>query len=253
MTLPRNIWTYWEQGMDSAPPLVRRCIESWEYWNPGWKVHVLDRKTLGQHTDLEQRVDLSREDITVQKRANLLRVALLRTHGGVWADATVMCSQPLETWLPDYASNGFFAFRNPGRDRLGSNWFLAAEPDNPLLVELEAAYVDLFTSTEYTLQNTRLGGVYRRLLKPFMTRNVACSKIWISPGFRKVFRVYPYFHFQYTFNKIVLSDGEPAQVWHRAKPYEVGDARRVRILSRAAGEKIWRASLSCQDAAACTN
>ena len=91
MALPKIIWTYWEQGRHNAPPVIQRCFESWEYWNPGWTLHVLDRCTLNRYTDLEQRIDFSRDDITIQKRSNLIRVSLLRTHGGVWADATVMC------------------------------------------------------------------------------------------------------------------------------------------------------------------
>ena len=144
MALPRTIWTYWEQGRDNAPPVVQRCFESWEYWNPGWTLQVLDRHTLSRHTDLEQRIDFSREDLTVTRRSDLIRASLLRAHGGVWADATVVCSQPLETWLTEYMATGFFAFRNPGHDRLCSNWFIAAEPDNALMAALETDYVALF-------------------------------------------------------------------------------------------------------------
>lgn len=219
MALPKIIWTYWEQGRHEAPPLVQRCFESWEFWNPGWTLHVLDRDTLKKYTDLEQRVDFSRNDITVQKRSNLIRVSVLRSHGGVWTDSTVMCSQPLETWLSEYMSTGFFAFRNPGRDRLWSSWFIMAEPDNSLMTALEAAFVDLFASTEYTLQNTRLGDVFRRALKPFLTRNASCSRIWVSRRVRNLLKTYPYFQFHYCFNTIVLNSSDASQVWNEAKPF----------------------------------
>lgn len=232
MALPKIIWSYWEQGRHNAPPLVQRCFESWEYWNPEWTLRVLDRDTLSRYTDLEQRIDFSREDLTVQKRANLLRVSLLRIHGGVWADSTVMCSQPLDTWLAEYASTGFFAFRISGRGRLMSNWFIAAEHDNPLLEELEAAYVDLFAGTHYTLQNTRLGDLIRRVLKPFLSSNVPMSRLWVSRRFRNLIRVYPYFNFHYCFNKIVLKDGVPSRIWNQGKPYRASLPHRLQSLQR---------------------
>jgi mannosyltransferase OCH1-like enzyme len=45
--------------------------------------------------------------------AALARLCLLRTHGGVWVDATVFCRRPLDEWLPEHAASGFFAFANP--------------------------------------------------------------------------------------------------------------------------------------------
>lgn len=59
-----------------------------------------------------------------------IRIALLRQHGGVWADATAMCARPLDEWLPDRLSTGFFAFERPGPFRMLASWFLAAAPDN---------------------------------------------------------------------------------------------------------------------------
>ncbi len=235
MALPKVIWTYWEQGRQNAPPVVQRCFESWEYWNPGWTLHVLDRRSLNRYTDLEQRIDLSREDITIQKRSNLIRVSLLRTHGGVWADATVMCSQPLETWLAEYTSTGFFAFRNPGRDRLWSSWFIVAEPGNSLMAALEAAFVDLFASTNYTLQNTGLGDVFKRVLKPFLTRNVPCSRILVSRRVRNLLRVYPYFQFHYCFNTIVLKGGDPSRIWDKGKPFPAQPPHTLQLLGQQPG------------------
>jgi hypothetical protein len=57
---------------------------------------------------------------------------LLRRHGGVWADATCYCLQPLAEWLPSkLAPAGFFAFDRPAPDRMLASWFLAAQPAWP--------------------------------------------------------------------------------------------------------------------------
>ena len=36
----------WQQGWDSAPPLVQHCARSWEERNPGWVLHRLDEATI---------------------------------------------------------------------------------------------------------------------------------------------------------------------------------------------------------------
>lgn len=137
--LPRKIWLYWHQGEADAPPLVRRCLQSWRDLNPGWEVTVLD--ACSHHTWVDM-PDLP-EKISLNHYANILRVSLLERHGGVWADATIICTRPLSDWLPVLAAqSGFFAFSWIGQDRdfLGDapkrticNWFLASEPGGTLI------------------------------------------------------------------------------------------------------------------------
>ena len=68
---------------------------------------------------------------------------MLRQHGGVWADATSFCLRPLDDWLNAAYAAGFFAFRNPAKDRMMANWFIASEPDNALFVALHQALLEL--------------------------------------------------------------------------------------------------------------
>jgi hypothetical protein len=68
---------------------------------------------------------------TLEAQSDRIRMELLRRHGGVWADATCYCLQPLEEWLPSkLAPAGFFAFDRPAPDRMLSSWFLAASKGN---------------------------------------------------------------------------------------------------------------------------
>lgn len=220
---PKIIWTYWDQGIGQAPPVVRTCLQSWEQKNPGWTLRILDRDTLGNYTRLAQEIDLTRDDISLAKVSNLVRLYLLHEHGGVWADSTLFCSIPLDEWLPEYLSTGYFAFRHPGRDRLLSSWFMAAEPNNPLLAEYRARYRDLFKDNIYFLQNTFIGKRIRRTLKLFLSRNVAATRHWLSWPVRRLLRVYPYYNVHYTFNAIVLDGGEPARIWNEGKIYTADD------------------------------
>jgi hypothetical protein len=49
---------------------------------------------------------------------------------------------------PAFAT-GFFAFKNPAKDRMMANWFIAAERDNPLLVALHDTFLALLTERRF--------------------------------------------------------------------------------------------------------
>lgn len=134
--VPRVIWIYWDRGEAEAPFVVRRCIETWRQHNPGWEVRVLDAGSV------QDFADMSDVPAHLPQRffADLLRLRLLRAHGGVWADATVYCHRPLETWMPLQVTTGFFALRHPGPGRWISSWFLIAAPGHVLPTLWEAAF-----------------------------------------------------------------------------------------------------------------
>lgn len=132
--IPRKLWIYWDSGEENAPELVRHCIASWRRHNPGWDIRVLSAETAAQAVDLA----FNPSEVPIQSYADLLRLRLLKRHGGVWADATTFCLAPLDNWLPITAQRGFFAFTWtktdawftwPGMRRSMTNWFLASEPN----------------------------------------------------------------------------------------------------------------------------
>jgi hypothetical protein len=212
MTATR-IWTYWDQGETAAPELVQLCWESWRRRNPDSHLVIVDRGSVCKHGDLPYKIDLSRPDLTVQKISDLVRLDLLSRHGGVWVDATLYCSEPLKNWLPPYMQSGFFAFRNPGPDRLLSSWFLAADLSNELIREFAARYTGLYSKTRYTRQNTLSGEIIRRLLKPLLSKRVTTSRHWVEKPWPGLLKTYPYFQAHYTFNSMILGDPAMAELW----------------------------------------
>lgn len=142
--IPKTVWIYWDGGEAAAPPVVTACIASWRRHNPGWSVVVLDAHSLAARAELPDRP----AGMSVQAYSDLVRLRLLRRHGGVWADATVMCLKPLDHWLPPLAATGFFAFLwtradrwfvLPNVHRVPTSWFLAAAPEGPVIAAWEAA------------------------------------------------------------------------------------------------------------------
>jgi hypothetical protein len=231
----KTIWIYWHQGWDEAPRLVKQCRESWVGFNPDYEVCALDHQTLLDKVALPKGVNIRRRDLSIQKIAALGRLALLAKHGGVWTDATVMCAKPLSSWLGEYYNSQFFAFRDPGPDRLLSNWFIAAEPESIILQKLYAMFRDFFATNYFSNQDTLLGRAVLDFLGPRWSRDLIGTTFWHSWFVRKVLRVYPYYIFHYTFNKLILEDLQCRRLWFESKPLSARPPHRLQKYARKPG------------------
>ena len=160
---PKLIWFLWLQGLNEAPEIVRLCLDSWRRCNPGWEVRTLDRAGLDRLIDLSVIPAASLESASPQALSDIARVRLLAAHGGVWADASAFCVQPLDDWIWSELGGGFFAFSAPGRDRLISSWFLASAAGGPLISALDAAVVRYWSGPAF--QNGRRPRLARGLEK----------------------------------------------------------------------------------------
>nr|NQU93039.1 hypothetical protein [Bacteroidota bacterium] len=223
---------FWSQGYENAPELVTKCLKSWQYFNPGYTIHFLDNNTINDFLDLTPTINIQRKDLTIQVISELYRLELLHKYGGIWTDATVFCTRPLESWLPDYYANGFFAFRNPGPDRLISTWFYASEKDNPILEKFYREYFAFFQSTRFWNKNKRIGNSLTYRLNPFFDKSVKQSLFWHSLFAKKILRVYPYYMQHYTFNKVILNNPECAEMWYSSRPFEADIPHVLQQLNR---------------------
>lgn len=138
--MQKVIWTWWYKGRENAPEVVRRCISSWEQRNPGWQVRCLDGRTASLYLDLAF-LDLKKARMTAESLSDVVRIQLLHEYGGVWADPSLFCHVPLDTWLPAISSTGFFAFSSSATDRVLESWFLAADGSNDLVSKWAARAV----------------------------------------------------------------------------------------------------------------
>jgi hypothetical protein len=137
--LPRRIWVYWAQGMQSAPAVVRRCQEELLRLHTNEEVVVLDDSLVPHYVDVPPIV-LERTQHDKTKFSDVLRLELLARYGGIWMDATCLPRQRVFEPVVDLLASGFFAFRY--RSARISSWLLASEPNHPIVALLrEAQYV----------------------------------------------------------------------------------------------------------------
>ncbi|MFW5612778.1 MAG: capsular polysaccharide synthesis protein [Prevotella pectinovora] len=142
----RIIWSAWLQGLDNAPEMVNVCLESHQKHLPGYEFRVLDMENYRQWVELPEWVEekYARGMIPAALFSDVLRVAVLKRYGGVWMDASVLCTgfdnQQLQKQWAEVENSRFAVFRYYRKgDRYPSglsNWFIAATPDNIVLTSV---------------------------------------------------------------------------------------------------------------------
>jgi len=205
----------WLQGLDAAPKLVKQCVHSWQRHNPDWKINILDEQNLKEYIEVDGFVGRNRATITMQAFANIVRTNLLATFGGVWADATCFCCQPLDAWLGDYMATGFFAFEKPRPDRLLSNWFLASGKNCHLTKTFCTATNSYWMKNHFPFQNKSWARKIIKGLGKILNRNARLASLWVHPLTAKVLRIHPYFWHHYTFYRVVTTDERSGELWRQ--------------------------------------
>ena len=142
VSVTKVIWLLWLQGWKHAPEIAQASQESWSNRNPGWKVWLLDRDSLAAFVPSDRLNKIFSSSIPLEALSDLIRLELLHRYGGVWADATTICSKPLDSWLNQFTEEGFFAFDRPGEGRMISTWFLAAHRGSYIIERWREAAAD---------------------------------------------------------------------------------------------------------------
>lgn len=146
------IWILWLQGWDKVPWLANTVKQSWIYNNPGWKVVLLSEDNLREYTNDIQYIE--RSTITPQAKSDIIRLSILNKHGGVWADATLLCTQPLDTWVCKALEPcGFWMYHGSdwGADvnHGPASWFMVSRAGSYIISKWKAA-CDIYWSDRHT-------------------------------------------------------------------------------------------------------
>ena len=141
MHIDKQIFILWLQGWDNAPWLQKQVAKSWEINNPEWKIIYIDFDNLKNYvSDIDYIYDETK-DITPQAKSDIIRLSLLKNHGGVWADATLLCMQPLDYWIEEAVDQyGFWMHRGAAGNHMSNRegcavWFMISEKDNFIITE----------------------------------------------------------------------------------------------------------------------
>ena len=106
------IWTCWWTGAETAPIIVKKCLQSIEKNAGDHPVVLITEENYSKYIDIPEYIlqKQAENKIGLAHFADYLRVSLLNRYGGVWLDATIFCPYP----IPDlFFSNPFFTCRSP--------------------------------------------------------------------------------------------------------------------------------------------
>ena len=127
MELNKTVWILWLQGWHKSPWLVKQVAESWLINNPEWKIEFLSYQNLGNFVnDIDYIYDKNKK-ISAQALSDIIRLSLLKNHGGVWADATMLCMQPLDHWIYEAIHpSGVWMYHGHGANMKNgpASWFI---------------------------------------------------------------------------------------------------------------------------------
>lgn len=109
-----KVWLCWWQGIENAPALVQRCVESIQRNVKEHDVIILTDENYRRYVDIpDWIVDKYRNGVFSRTHfSDILRYCLLSQHGGLWLDATFFCAHPLD----DYLDMPLFTIKRPGYD-----------------------------------------------------------------------------------------------------------------------------------------
>jgi tetratricopeptide (TPR) repeat protein len=128
------IYSYWAQGFDAAPDIVRRCHRQLKE-RSGSTVLDLDEPAMERLISLP--ADIEARGIHPTHRSDLLRLELLGRYGGTWLDATCLVAEDPAPVLRELREpSGYFAFAK--RRTTIASWLMTSTPDHYLVRMLRA-------------------------------------------------------------------------------------------------------------------
>jgi hypothetical protein len=99
-----KIWVCWWQGIESAPVLVQKCIESIIENAGSHKVVIITRNNIDDYIRIPN-IIMSKVDnglMSLTHLADFIRLSLLADYGGIWIDATIYMSGELPNDILNY-------------------------------------------------------------------------------------------------------------------------------------------------------
>lgn len=179
--LEKNIFLLWLQGWKNAEWLNKHIAESWEINNPDWKIHYVDIENLKNYTtDIDYIYD-SRKHISPQAKSDIIRLSLLKKYGGVWAEATTLCMQPLDHWIHEAIEpTGLWMYHGDGSktnsDIGPARWFIISKKDNYIISKWKEE------CDKYWLGKDRNYGYYwmDELFKNLVNNDEKFKNLWLK-------------------------------------------------------------------------
>ena len=149
--MSNTVWICWFQGIENAPELVKNCVKSVKYHVKDRNIVIINSENFEQYAKLPDFIiEKWRKGIISNTHfSDILRLALIIQHGGLWIDSTVYLTGP----IPEYVTDGDFFVYHDGEfehDLINmGNWLIYAKPNNLMLNEIYHLLLDYWQTHNY--------------------------------------------------------------------------------------------------------
>ncbi|MBO0412385.1 capsular polysaccharide synthesis protein [Enterococcus hulanensis] len=140
--IPKKIWIFWWQGIESAPLVVQKCISQVKK-NTNAEISIITKWNFKEYTNISNILLEKFEEgkFSITHFSDILRFNLLKNHGGLWLDSTVYIAReiPDNLWLQPYYSSGPFVDNEHFNVSLGewSGFFQGGIKDHPFFCYMD--------------------------------------------------------------------------------------------------------------------
>lgn len=147
------IWWLWYQGLEDAPPIVKKCWESVNNYKGEYELITLDNKNLYEYVNLPATILEKRKKGIIGDAhfSDLCRLSLLKNYGGVWIDATVLMTGEIPEFIK---KQNLFFFQSSNIDQnfsCMSNWFIKAQSNNYFIDALYRSIIEYWEKNSHVL------------------------------------------------------------------------------------------------------
>lgn len=140
--VPKKIWICWLQGIDNAPHIVKKCFQSVCDNLSDNEIILIDCNNMKNYIQFPDYIMKKWKNGKISNAhfSDLLRLELLSKYGGIWLDATVLCT---DKKIPDFIWNSdlfLYQFLKPGKDghsHICSSWLICAKQNNKILMAVK--------------------------------------------------------------------------------------------------------------------
>jgi hypothetical protein len=152
-----KVWVCWFQGYEKAPELVKACFNSLKENMPGKEIIFLSEENLAEYIVLPDYIQkkYAAGNISRAHYSDIIRIALLCEHGGMWVDSTVLCtSKEMAQYI---SSLPLFAYKQADlthadqRPTAASSWLIAGHANNKILLLTRELLYAYWKENNYTM------------------------------------------------------------------------------------------------------
>lgn len=135
----KKIWICWFQGLENAPILVKRCIQSVEKYMPNHDITILTSDNYKKYVEIPKHIEekFRKGYISFAHFSDVLRVELLSKYGGYWIDSTIFMSSEQNLFIEN--ETPLFVFKNISLNQkkdlasVASNWLIYSCEGNHII------------------------------------------------------------------------------------------------------------------------